>query len=189
MKTAWKRLLLVALVAAALAALLVLEGVRQYFSPEYLHARFTEHRVQGALLFIALFVAGNLAHVPGLAFLAAAVLALGRTEGALLTYAAGVCACGVTFWVYRLVGSDALRALPGRHAAMVFHQLDTHPVRSVFLLRLFMQTLPTLSCALALSGVRFRHYMAGTILGLPLPVFLYALTLDSAASLFGIPGH
>jgi uncharacterized membrane protein YdjX (TVP38/TMEM64 family) len=36
-----------------------------------------------------------------------------------------------------------------------------------------IQTLPALNYALALADIRFRVYLAGTVLGLPLPIFLY----------------
>jgi len=45
----------------------------------------------------------------------------------------------------------------------------------VLLLRLMFQTLPALNVALALSGVRLRSYLAGTLLGLPLPIALYCV--------------
>jgi uncharacterized membrane protein YdjX (TVP38/TMEM64 family) len=44
---------------------------------------------------------------------------------------------------------------------------------SVAVLRLLFQTLPALNYALALADIRFRDYLVGTILGLPLPIFLY----------------
>jgi uncharacterized membrane protein YdjX (TVP38/TMEM64 family) len=43
------------------------------------------------------------------------------------------------------------------------------------------QTLPALNYALAMSGVRFRAYLLGTLLGLPLPIALYCLFFDALA--------
>ncbi len=37
------------------------------------------------------------------------------------------------------------------------------------------------SNALAMSGVRFRAYLLGTLLGLPLPIAVYCLFFDSLA--------
>jgi uncharacterized membrane protein YdjX (TVP38/TMEM64 family) len=42
---------------------------------------------------------------------------------------------------------------------------------------------PALNYALALSGVRFRTYLLGTLLGLPLPIALYCLFFDYLAML------
>ena len=45
-------------------------------------------------------------------------------------------------------------------------QLDRQPVRATALLRLFFFAAPPVTYALALSGMRFRDYMAGSVLGL-----------------------
>ncbi|RYX92313.1 MAG: TVP38/TMEM64 family protein [Comamonadaceae bacterium] len=164
-------------------------GMRHHFSLRALHDHFEAHLLQGILIFIVLFAVGNLAHFPGLLFLSSAVLTLGVTGGVLLTYTAAVVSCAVTFFVIRLVGSDALRRIDNRYAVMLFRQLDARPIRSVALLRVLMQTLPTLNCALALSGLRFRDYMLGTIIGLPLPTILYAVFLDAAASVLKLPHY
>ena len=71
-------------------------------------------------------------------------------------------------------------------AVRIFHQLDARPITSVVLLRVFFQTIPALNYALALSGIRLRHYMVGTLLGLPLPIALYCLFFDTLAHLLKI---
>ena len=43
------------------------------------------------------------------------------------------------------------------------------------------QTVPALNYTLALSGVPFRAYLIGTLLGLPLPIALYCLFFDYLA--------
>jgi len=56
--------------------------------------------------------------------------------------------------------------------------LHAHPVRNVVILRTLFQTLPTLNYALALSGLRLRDYVAGTLLGLPLPIAVYCVFFE-----------
>ena len=63
--------------------------------------------------------------------------------------------------------------------------LDAKPFQSVLLLRILFQTVPALYVALALSRVRSRHYLWGTLLGLPLPIFLYCLFFDHVRMLLG----
>lgn len=48
---------------------------------------------------------------------------------------------------------------------------------------MMFQTLPALNYAPAMSGVRFRTYLLGTLLGLPLPIVLYYLFFDTLAQL------
>jgi uncharacterized membrane protein YdjX (TVP38/TMEM64 family) len=54
-------------------------------------------------------------------------------------------------------------------------------VASISLLRVLCQTMPTVNYVLALSGVRFRDYLLGTLIGLPLPIALYCLFFDYLA--------
>lgn len=185
----WRRLLVVVLFMLACGLALELSGLRKHFSLSMLRQQFQTHMVQGVLVFIVLFALANLVHFPGVLMLTSAVLTLGSVSGALLTYVAAVISCAVTYFVIRAIGADALRYIDNRHAVLLLHQLDTHPVRSVTVLRLMMQTLPTLNCALALSGVRFRPYMIGTIIGLPVPIALYAIFFDAAAIALHLPHY
>lgn len=172
------RLLLTVLFLAGLYGLFELSGLRQHFSLDYLHQILLMHPVGGLLLFILLFALGNLIQLPGLIFLAAAVLALGKFWGGVATYVAATSSCLLTFSLIRWMGADALRQLNNRLARRIISHLDERPLLSVLLLRALFQTAPPLNYALALSGVRWRHYMLGTLLGLPLPISLYCVFFD-----------
>jgi uncharacterized membrane protein YdjX (TVP38/TMEM64 family) len=177
------RLLLVLAFFALLLAIVELTGLRAHLDLAYVRAQFTGHVVQGLAIFALLFSVGNLIQVPGWIFLAAAVLALGRTWGGLATLVAAMVSTCVSFWLLRALGGDALRGLDGRFARRIFGQLDAHPVRSVALLRFVLGTAPPLNVALALSGVRFRHYLLGTAIGLPFPVAFFTVFFDTAGRL------
>lgn len=174
----YQRLLAVFLFLALLFAAFELSGLRAHFNLEFLHRQIDQHLVGGLLIFLVLFVSGNLVQIPGWIFLAAAVLALGRSAGGFATYAAAIVSCAATFLLVRLVGGDALRQLDNRFIARALRQLDARPIRSVLLARVLFQTAPPLNYALAMSGIRFRQYLAGTLLGLPLPIFLYCVFFD-----------
>lgn len=161
-------------------------GLRSNLNPEALRGVLQEHPLYGLLAFVLLFALGNLAQIPGWIFLAAAVLAFGRTWGGVATYVAATISCLFSFLTIRLIGGDALRQLDNALARKLFARLDAQPVRSVLLLRLLFQTAPALNYALALSGVRFRHYLLGTLLGLPLPIALYCLFFDYLARMLGV---
>ena len=164
-----------------LFAVFELSGLRDNFSLEFLQRRILENKISGLLIFVLLFSLGNLIQIPGWVFLAAAVLALGRTMGGIATYIAASISCVVTFLTIRFVGGDALRQLNNKIAVVLLHQLDAHPIKSIVLLRILFQTMPALNYALALSGVKFRNYLLGTLLGLPLPIALYCLFFDYLA--------
>lgn len=174
----YKRLLAVLLILALLLAIFELSGLRSHFNLAYLHQILLDHPLTGLVVFILIFVMGNLVQIPGWLFLAAAVLALGRTWGGIATYVAAIISCTVTFFSIRYIGGDALRELKGKLATRLLSQLDAHPVRNIVLLRMLFQTVPPLNYALAMSGIRFRDYLVGTLLGLPLPIMAYCVFFD-----------
>lgn len=177
----WRRLLVVGLFIGLLFAVFELSGLRGHLSLGYLQQQIEANRLLGLVLFALLFSLGNLIQVPGWIFLAAAVLALGKLWGGVATYVAASLSCVCTFLIIRLLGGDALRQLDHPLAIRILARLDGQPVLAVALLRVLFQTLPALNYALALSGVRFRNYLAGTMIGLPVPIAIYCLVFDSLA--------
>jgi uncharacterized membrane protein YdjX (TVP38/TMEM64 family) len=184
----YKRLLVVILFLALLFAVFELSGLNDHFNLAFLQHQIDENRLTGLLIFVLLFALGNLIQIPGWLFLAAAVLTLGRSWGGLATYVAACISCVLTFFTIRLIGGDALRQLQNKTAVRILAQLDAQPIRSVVLLRVLFQTVPALNYALALSGIRFRQYLTGTLLGLPLPILLYCLFFDYLARALKLPG-
>lgn len=174
----YRRLFAVLVFLGVLFAVFQLSGLRDHFSLDFLQHRIFENRVSGLLFFILLFSLGNLIQIPGWLFLAAAVLTLGQTLGGVATFVAATVSCVVTFLTIRWIGGDALRQLDSPLATRIFLRLDTHPIGSIVVLRICFQTVPALNYALAMSGVRFRHYLIGTLLGLPLPIAMYCLFFD-----------
>jgi uncharacterized membrane protein YdjX (TVP38/TMEM64 family) len=185
----YKRLFLVIAFLALLLIGFQWSGLRDNFNLAFLHQKFIQNTFSGMLIFIALFAIGNLIQIPGWIFLAAAVLALDKSWGGLATYLAAVVSCVFTFGVIRLLGGDALRQINNRYALRILNTLDRRPVLGTFLLRLLMQTAPPVNYALAMSGIPFRSYLLGTILGLPIPIALYCLFFDYMATVLHIGGH
>ncbi|HQR51462.1 MAG TPA: VTT domain-containing protein [Methylophilaceae bacterium] len=182
----YRRFLAVFLFLGLLLAVFELSGLRDHFNLEFLQHRILESRIGGLLLFILMFSLGNLIQIPGWVFLAAAVLALGRTWGGVATYVAASVSCAITFLAIRWIGGDALRQLDNKIAARILGRLDAHPITSVALLRVLFQTVPALNYALAMSGVKFRNYLIGTLLGLPLPIMAYCLFFDYLAKMLKV---
>lgn len=181
----WRWLAVLAFVAL-LWAVLEFTGLRARLNLQLLRDSFQDHLALGLLTFTGLFAVANLMHIPGGVFLTAAVLAFGPVVGGGLTYVVANVACLLTFFVIRaLGGADALRGIDNKIARRIFARLDAHPLRSVIVLRLIFQTMPTLNYALALSGVHWRHYFLGTLLGLPIPIIVMTSLLGTLASWFG----
>jgi uncharacterized membrane protein YdjX (TVP38/TMEM64 family) len=157
-------------------------GLRGHLNLAFVRDQLVGHPVTGLILFVLFFAIGNLIQIPGWIFLAAAVLALGQFMGGIATYIAASISCLVTFLLIRFVGGQALRKIDNRTLVRILTRLDAHPVQSTVLARIVFQTLPALNYALAMSGLKLRHYMAGTLLGLPLPIALYCVFFDFLAT-------
>jgi uncharacterized membrane protein YdjX (TVP38/TMEM64 family) len=88
----------------------------------------------------------------------------------------------LTFVIIRALGGDALRLLHNRVAVRILRELDAYPIASVALLRILFQTAPALNYALAVSGIKFRNCLIGTLAGLPIPIALYCIFFDLLAT-------
>ena len=175
----YQRLLSVVLFLIVLFAVFELSGLRAHFNLQFLQQLIIEHQLSGLIIFILLFSLGNLIQIPGWIFLAAAVLALGPVMGGFATYMAAIVSCVMTFLVIRFVGGDVLRKLDNKIIKRILSHLDERPILSIIFARTLFQTAPPLNYALAMSGIKFREYLAGTLLGLPFPIFIYCVFFDS----------
>ena len=182
----YKRLLGVGLFLGVLLTVFEVSGLRDHFNLAFIRQLILQYRTGGLILFVFLFSLGNLMQIPGWVFLAAAVLTLGRLWGGAVTYVAAVTSCAFTFVTIRILGGDALRLLKSRVAVRLLRELDAHPIASVALLRILFQTVPALNYALAMSGIKFRTYLIGTLVGLPIPIALYCVFFDILATGLGI---
>lgn len=166
---------------ASLCLFFEFTGLRASFSLEFLRATIEANLVVGLLVFVAAFALGNLIQIPGWVFLAAAILALGKFAGGVVTYVAAVSSCLLTYGIIGFLGQNALRELQNPLAQKLLRRLDDKPISSIVCLRLLFQTVPVLNYTLALSGVKFRYYLLGTLAGLPLPIFIYSVFFDFLA--------
>ncbi len=182
-----RRLIGTLLLVLALALAAHVSGLRDNFSLAAVRDTFLAHKTAGLLLFITLFAVGNLLHVPGLLFQVAAVLALGKWWGGLATYVAANISCVVTYAVFRGVGGNALMQIKNPLAGKLMRRLHEQPIRSLVLLRIIFQSMPTLNMALGMSGLKLRHLVIGTLLGLPLPIAFYCVFFDFLAASIRTP--
>lgn len=131
------------------------------------------------VLFVLAFVAGSFVGLPGIAFVIGGRLAFGPYLGFLLGYGGGLAAVTIPFVAARkLRKAEAGWKPKNRHAAKVFAMLDTHPFRSVLVLRLILWFNPPLSYALAFSRVSLKTYVSACAVAL-LPVVVVAVAATS----------
>jgi len=128
----------------------------------------------GLLLFIGLFCIGLFIQIPGLVFVTGAVLIYGYWIGMVVSFVGGLIAISVSFVVARFIGGDPIAKLKSPRVQGILSRLQNQPIRTMCLLRIFMQMSPALNVALALSGVRYRDYLLAAIIAMWIPVAVMA---------------
>ena len=177
-KIRWGRLAALAALVVGLVVVGRVTGLTAWLSTERIRTGMESAGVWGPIVFVAAFAVGELVHVPGMVFVAAAVVAYGRVGGGALALAGAIVSLCVSFVVVRGVGGKPLGAIRWRFVQRILGHLEGHPVRTIALLRLVLWMAPQLNYALALSSVRFRSYLVGSVLGLVAPITLVALLFD-----------
>jgi len=132
----------------------------------------------GLLAYLAIFSIGQLVGVPGLVFVAAGILIYGKLYGAIAGLLGAVVAMTISFLVVRGVGGQPLGGAQNRFMGRILAQLDERPIRAIALLRLVFWLAPPVNYALALSKVRLRDFILGSVLGLLVPIGIATFFFD-----------
>ena len=139
--------------------------------------------VWGWMLYIILFSAGSFLHVPGLVFVAAAILIYGKLTGFMLAYLGAVVSVSVSFALVRRIGGTPLQQSKTPWLRRALTQLERRPIRTVITLRLILWMGAPLNYVLALAPLKFAHYLIGSLLGLLAPLALATFLFDWLISL------
>lgn len=172
------RLVLLAVLIAALVVAARLTGLAEYLSKDNLKPAVQQAGVWGVVLYLVCFSAGLLVHTPGLAFVAVGTLAFGWPIGAPLSFFGAVLAVCVNFLFGRIVGGKALGDIQHPRMKRLLDGLDSRPIRTVIILRSLFIMMPLLNYALAFSNIRFRDYLIGSSIGLVLPILAASLFFE-----------
>jgi uncharacterized membrane protein YdjX (TVP38/TMEM64 family) len=132
----------------------------------------------GVVLLLGLFVAAELAHIPGLLFVFAAMVVYGEWRGILLSLGGTTLAAVVGFLVVRGVGGQPLGRIRRRRVRKVMQLVERRPIVTTFTLRVVLQLMPAVTYLLAMSRIRLRDYTYGTLLGLAVIVTSLGLFFD-----------
>ncbi|MBC8868974.1 MAG: VTT domain-containing protein [Planctomycetes bacterium] len=160
------RLVLLAVLIAALVCLVRLTGFSEHLTTDNLKPTVQQAGLWGIVLYYVAFSLGLLVHAPGMAFVAVGIFAYGWQVGTPLSFVGAVFAVGVNFLFARIVGGRALGEIEHPKMKRVLAGLDARPIRTVIILRLLFLMLPLLNYALAFSNIRFRDYLVGSAIGL-----------------------
>ena len=149
-------------------------GALTNVSVERLRASVAAAGPLGYLLYVAAFVLGELVYIPAILFIGIAAALWGKALAFGLAFVSGVLSATAGFYVGRLVGAG-LREVPP-WLLKLDARLATQGIRTVTYLRILFWLAPWLNMGLGLTRVRFREYLAGTMLGV-LPAVLLLTTV------------
>ena len=138
----------------------------------------------GVLVYLAVFAGGELAHIPGMVFVLAGIAIWGRGEGLLIAYSGALLSVTVSFLVVRGVGGKTLAMINNKWLQLALAQLDKRPLATVIVVRLLFWLAPLANYMLALSPVRFGHFLLGSAIGLLPPVALVTWLFELALQWF-----
>jgi uncharacterized membrane protein YdjX (TVP38/TMEM64 family) len=141
-------------------------GLTRHLTAVEIHALVDRSGPWGVLLFVGVFSLGNLMHVPGLAFVWAAVLAWGHARGGAYAYLGSLCAVMVSFLIVRAIGGRPFDQIRNRRVQLLLARVDTHPILTVAAIRAVLLAAPWTNYLLALSPISWRAYLLGSALGL-----------------------
>ncbi len=174
----WLRPVLTLGLLAGLAYLTHLSGLLETVDAAWVRDTVESAGAWGILAFTGIFTVGELVHVPGLVFVAAAALAYGGFLGVAVALLGAIVSVTVSFVVVRRLGGQPLEVLETSWVRRFLDNLDERPIVTVAVLRLLFWMAPVLNYGLAMTGVRLRDYVVGSALGLIPPVTVSVLLFD-----------
>lgn len=183
MTSRWLRLGALVLVFALLFLAAHLSGLREGMTAERLQGAVLEAGWWGVLLFFFTFAVGQVLQVPGVVFILVARAAWGPLLGFANAYVGSLLAATLVFMLVRAVGGKPLAEVTWPPARRILAGLERRPVLTVATLRVVMMLAPPLNYALALSGVRQRHHLAGSAAGLLVSVSVVVFLSEGAIAL------
>lgn len=143
----------------------------------------------GPALFFALYVALALIPCPKAVLTAAGGTLFGLWAGAALSLSAALVGAVISFGIGRLLGREAVDRLIRGRLARVDALLADHGLSAVLIVRLVpLVPFIAINYASGLSGVKFRHYVAGSALGMVPGSLAYAALGAYGTSPWGLAG-
>lgn len=174
----WLRIGALIALTVVLVAIGHATGATEHLTRERIQETMLGLGALGFVAYLVIFALGELVHVPGMVFVAAAILAYGRALGFGAGMVGALVSLTVTFAVVRAVGGQPLGDVERPFMKRMLAQLERRPIATIAVLRVLFQMLPALNYGLAMSKVRYRDYAVGSMLGLAPVIAVFAIAFD-----------
>jgi uncharacterized membrane protein YdjX (TVP38/TMEM64 family) len=173
--TTWLKLaLLVAFLAAAVYYFRFTERGREV-TPEYvLNSIETHGPVAARLIYIAVYIVGAVALLPGTVLSFAGAVLFGAYEGTLYTWVGATIGATLAFLMARVLGRDFVERLFGDRFAAFDQRIREHGFTGLLLIRLLpLFPFNAVNFGCGLTGMRLRDYVLATAIGIVPGTFVY----------------
>ncbi|MFT4680528.1 MAG: putative membrane protein YdjX (TVP38/TMEM64 family) [Granulosicoccus sp.] len=144
-----------------------------YFSLDGLNTLILDAGVYGVVLFILLYAVGILMNIPGVLYLFIGFVIYGDLLGFFVVYIGSLVAVIVHFFFARFMAGEALAEVKNPFVKKQLDKLCASPIRTILILRVIFYVSPPVNYALALSPLKVRDFIIGSIVSLPVSISLY----------------
>ncbi len=166
-------LITVALVILGFFLMLRFTSLGDYFTLTSIRNTVSTMGVWGMALFLALNIVGAILHVPGALFVVAAMLIYDTKTAVAISYAGAVLSTTGSFIFFRIIGGKSLHLLKSQFLHKILSKIHERPILTTIAIRSLGGLSPPINSTLALTSIKFRHYLAGSMIGLIGPVLLF----------------
>ncbi len=170
------RLAALGVLMVTLALLAKFTALGNYLNYQYLSEMLLGAGALGVVIYLAAYTGGALMNLPAMLFTATALLVYGIPIGFPIAFFGSFVASFVHFQVVRSIGGQALAEVKIPLMQKIMSKFDSHPLSTVALLRALFFISPPVNYLLALSNVRNRDLVLGTLLGI-IPQIAFHATL------------
>lgn len=164
------RLIVLALVSWALMMVGRYTPLAAYFSFDGLSEAILDAGGFGVVVFILIYAVGTLMNVPGVVFLFIIFMIYPGVEGILIGGVATLVAMIVHFYFVRLMAGKALKEIEQPFIVKMMRKMTDRPIMTTVILRLILFVSPPVNYALALSPIKAKNFILGSVIALPLNI-------------------
>ncbi len=157
----------------------------KYLNVAEMRTLIDSYGIYGPLIFIGFCIAGIFLHLPGIIIIALGGLLFGIVRGFIYGWIGVLIGITGTFFCVRYIFRDFFQKSLERR----FHRLKAFDERlaekglaTILLLRLVLFLAPPLNWVIGITRVKFRHYFAGSALGVMPGIAIACYFADSIAT-------
>lgn len=149
-----------------------------FFHLDFLTQTMRNTGLFGLVMFTVIYIVGTLMNVPGMIFLFILFLVYDDVSGIAVGYVSTLLAMIAHFKFTRSIAGKPLGEIRQPFIKKQLNNLMEKPVRTTVILRLALFISPPVNYALALSPLRFKHFVIGSMLAMPFNLMAnYLLTV------------